>query len=251
MSWVRFPSPAPPPVASSSLRGRPHCGLDAAISLQTADCCASVVARTVAAAGVADAESPQIGRTCWIGRGRPPSRRDTPCARQPARDRGGRPARPLAPAQAQEKVVKVYNWSDYIDPAGPRGVHRQDRHQGRLRRLRQQRGAGDQAARRQHRLRPRGADRLLPGRGRSRPASSSRSTGPRSRTGRTSTRSLMEQGRQVRPGQRARLHLHVGHHRARLQRRQGQGADARRAARFLGAAVRPGRSPRSSPTAAS
>ena len=66
------------------------------------------------------------------------------------------------PALAQEKVVKIYNWSDYIDPAGAHGLHRQDRHPGGLRRLRQQRGARDQAAGRQHRLRSRGAHRLLP-----------------------------------------------------------------------------------------
>ena len=41
--------------------------------------------------------------------------------------------------QAQDKVVNVYNWSDYIDPNGPRGLHQGNRHQGRLRRLRLQR----------------------------------------------------------------------------------------------------------------
>ena len=47
-------------------------------------------------------------------------------------------------------------------PGGARGLHQGDRHQGALRHLRFQRHAGDQAARRQVRLRRRGADRLFP-----------------------------------------------------------------------------------------
>ena len=62
----------------------------------------------------------------------------------------------FGPALAQDKVVKIYNWSDYIDPQVLR-ISRQDRHQGGLRRLRQQRRPGNQAPRRQYRLRPRGA----------------------------------------------------------------------------------------------
>ena len=107
---------------------------------------------------------------------------------------------PVATAQAQDKVVKIYNWSDYIDPAGARGLHRQDRDQGGLRRLRQQRGAGDQAARRQHGLRPRGADRLFSRPGRSRPASSSRWTESKIPNWENLDPALMEQAAKYDPG---------------------------------------------------
>ena len=86
------------------------------------------------------------------------------------------------PSVAQQRVLNVYNWSDYIDPDGARGVHQGDRHQGPLRHLRHQRDAGDQAARRPVRLRRGGADRLFPRSGRSRPACSSRSTSRSCRT---------------------------------------------------------------------
>ena len=49
---------------------------------------------------------------------------------------------------------------------------------------------------------------------------------------------LMSQVAKYDPGNEHAVDLPVGHHRARLQRRQGQGAAARRARRFLGAAVR-------------
>ena len=106
-------------------------------------------------------------------------------------------------ARRQDKVVKIYNWSDYIDPQVLDGLHRQDRHPGGLRPVRQQRGARDQAARRQHRLRPRGADRLLP-----RPPDPGRDLPA---AGQVQDPELEEprpradgQGRQVRSGQRAR-----------------------------------------------
>ena len=62
---------------------------------------------------------------------------------------------------------------------------------------------------------------------------------------------LMTQAVPVRPGQRPCDDLHVGHHRARLQCRQDQGAHARRAGQFLAHAVRPRGGDASSRTAAS
>ena len=63
------------------------------------------------------------------------------------------------PASAEDKVVNVYNWSDYIDPSDTRDVHQGNRDQGRLRHDGLQRGPGNEAPRRQHRLRRRRADR--------------------------------------------------------------------------------------------
>ena len=67
-------------------------------------------------------------------------------------------AAPAAAASTEEKVVNVYNWSDYIEPT-PRSSNSpsEDRHQGQLRRLRLERSARDEAARRQHGLRRRRA----------------------------------------------------------------------------------------------
>ncbi len=59
---------------------------------------------------------------------------------------------------------------------GDRGLHQGNRHQGPLRHLRCQRDAGNQAPRRQVRLRRGGADRLFPASARSRPACSRSST---------------------------------------------------------------------------
>ena len=93
----------------------------------------------------------------------------------------------FGPALAQDKVVKIDNWSDYIDPqvlkdftakTGMKVVYD----------VYDKRRLGNQAARRQYRLRPRGAARPISSPARSRPASSRRSTNPRSRTGRTWTR---------------------------------------------------------------
>ena len=82
------------------------------------------------------------------------------------------------PAFAQGKEVRVYNWSDYIDPTILRGLHQGNRHQGRLRRLRQQRDPRDQAARRRHAATTSSCRRLRSCRARSRPACSRSSTSP-------------------------------------------------------------------------
>ena len=83
----------------------------------------------------------------------------------------GTPSRAGAGARRQRlQLVGLYR------PDGARGFHQGDRHQGPLRHLRLQRDAGDQAARRQVRLRRGGADRLFPRSARSRPACSRSST---------------------------------------------------------------------------
>ena len=92
------------------------------------------------------------------------------------------------PALAQDKVLHVYNWSDYIAEDTVAKFEEATGHQGRLRRLRFERGAGGEAARRQLGLRRRGADLELPAaadRGR---ASTCRSTSRSCRTSRTWTR---------------------------------------------------------------
>ncbi len=65
-------------------------------------------------------------------------------------------------AQAEDKVLHVYNWSDYIAPDTVEKFDQGNRHQGRLRRLRLQRDPGSQAPDRQVRLRHRGAVQQLP-----------------------------------------------------------------------------------------
>ena len=74
------------------------------------------------------------------------------------------------------QLVRLYR------PEGARGFHQGDRHQGRLRHLRQQRDPRDQAARRRVRLRHRRAVRAFPERADHRPASSRSSTSPSCRT---------------------------------------------------------------------
>ena len=67
------------------------------------------------------------------------------CARSRAR-------RWSPPQTKKERVVNIYNWSDYIDPAVIEDFTKDDRHQGALRHLRFQRHAGNEAADRQIRL---------------------------------------------------------------------------------------------------
>ena len=129
---------------------------------------------------------------------------------------------PPAPRWRRKKPsLNVYNWSDYIAEDTDRQVRGGDRHQGQLRRVRQQRAGRGQAPRRQLGLRRRRALGLLPrAPGRRRPVPAARQVqapqprqhGPRRHGG----------DRRARSGQRARRRLHVGHHRHRLQRRQGQ-----------------------------
>ena len=157
----------------------------------------------------------------------------------------------MGAAQAQDKVVKIYNWSDYIDPR-------------RARRTSPRRPAS------------RSSTTSTTATTCSRPSCSPATPATTSwcRPAYFLARQIQAgifqpldksklpnwseprpqadgAGGPVRPGQRPRHDLHVGHHRARLQCRQGQGAHARRAAQFLGAAVRSGGRVRSSPTAAS
>ena len=136
--------------------------------------------------------------------------------------------RSLGGAIAQDRVVNVYNWSDYIDEDVLERLHQGDRHQGRLRRLRQQRDPRDQAARRRLRLRHRRADRLQhvapdPGRRRCR-SSTSRSCPNLVHMWPL----IIERLADLRSRQRVLGQLHVGHDRHRLQRRQGQGAPRHR-----------------------
>ncbi len=69
--------------------------------------------------------------------------------------------RPRPPAP-EEKAVNVLNWSDYIAETTVADFQEATGHQGHLRRLRFERGAGDEAARRPLGLRHRRADRALP-----------------------------------------------------------------------------------------
>ncbi len=96
------------------------------------------------------------------------------------------------------------------------------RHQGHLRRVRQQRGAGDQAAGRQQRLRRGRAHDELPGPadpGGGVPAAGQEQDPQLRQPGPGHHEAPGEPG----PGQPARDPLHVGHHRHRLQRGQGEG----------------------------
>ena len=121
-----------------------------------------------------------------------------------------------------------------------RGFHQGDRHQGALRHLRFQRYAGDQAARRQVRLRRGGADRLLPrapdqGRGlpEARQEQAAQSGQPVARD--------RAAARRPRSRQPVRRQLHVGHHRDRLQRQEGaRDSRGRRQDRQLGHRVQAG-----------
>ena len=134
---------------------------------------------------------------------------------------------------------------------GPQAVHRGNRHQGRLRRLRQQRHRRDQAARRRLGLRHRRADRLehvAPDQGRH---AACRSTSRSSPTSSTCGRFIMESLANYDPGNAVRRQLHVGDRRDRHQRRQGQGAPRHRGPRHLGHRASSRRTPPSSPTAAS
>ena len=88
-------------------------------------------------------------------------------------------------AVAQERVVNVYNWSDYIDEFDHRGLHQGDRHQGRLRRLRFQRDPRNQAARRRHAATTSSCRPATSSPARSRPASSRSSTSRSCRTSST------------------------------------------------------------------
>ena len=154
-------------------------------------------------------------------------------------------------ASAEDKVVNVYNWSDYIDDDVLDGFHQGDRHQGRLRRLRQQRHPRNQAARRRFRLRHRRADRFQHGPRRSRPACS------RSSTSRSCPNLvhmwplIMKRLADIRSRQRVRRQLHVGHDRPRLQRRQGQGAHSATRRSIPGRCSSIPNTPPSSPIAAS
>ncbi len=133
----------------------------------------------------------------------------------------------LAPAAAQQRVVNVYNWSDYIDPPVLEAVHQGDRHQGALRHLRFQRDAGDQAARRQVRLRRGGADRLFP----RAPDQGRRVPEARQEQAAQSRQCLAgdrQAARRLRSRQSVRRQLHVGHHRHRLQRQGHARAAGRR-----------------------
>ena len=146
----------------------------------------------------------------------------------------------LGPAQAQEKVVKIYNWSDYIDPQVLKDFTAKTGIEVVYDVFDSNEVLETKLLGRQHRLRPRGPDQQFPRRGRSRPASSlpldhakmpdwsNLDSGPDGPGRRSTTR------------QPARLHLHVGHHRPGLQCGQGQGAPAGGACQFVGAAVRSG-----------
>ena len=68
---------------------------------------------------------------------------------------------PRSEGQGQ-RMLNVYNWSDYVDPAVLEEFTKTYRHQGALRHLRHQRHARGQAPGRAFRLRCRGADRLFP-----------------------------------------------------------------------------------------
>ena len=129
-------------------------------------------------------------------------------------------------------------------------LHQGDRHQGEIRHLRLQRHAGDQAARRPHRLRSRRADRLFPrapDQGRRVPeARQEQAAEPGQRLGRDRAAPCG-----LRSGQPVRRQLHVGHDRHRLQRQEGaRGSGRGREDRQLGRRVQAGDASRSSRTAA-
>ena len=126
-----------------------------------------------------------------------------------------------------------------------------NRHQGQLRRVRQQRGARDQAARRQLRLRRGGAVRPRSSSGRSRPACSRSSTSPSCRTGRTWTRTSCSAWRAMTRATSTRsttcgAPTRIGYNVKKVQAIGPEGAG-----RQLGAGVRARTGPRSSRTAAS
>ena len=162
----------------------------------------------------------------------------------------------VAPSAAQQKgkgqrILNVYNWSDYVDPAVLEEFTKSDRHQGPLRHLRHQRHARGQAPGRPFRLRRRGADRIFP------PAADQGEDLPAARQveaaePRASVAGGLETPRPIRSRQRLCRELHVGHDRHRLQRRQGaRTAGPRRQDRQLGHRLQAGESRASSRIAAS
>ena len=157
----------------------------------------------------------------------------------------------LTTASAQEKVVNVYNWSDYIDPQVLEDFTKETGIKVVYDIYDFNEIARDEAAGRQVRLRHRRAVRLASCSGRSgrgvfqkldkSKLPNLKNMGPRSRSGwQPST-----------PATHYAVDLHVGHDRHRLQRQQGQGAPRRRADRQLGRWSSSPSTPRSSRTAAS
>ena len=121
-----------------------------------------------------------------------------------------------------------------------RRLHQRDRHQGEVRHVRLKRPAGDQAARRPQRLRPRGAHRLFPGapdQGRRVPEARQEQA---AQSGECVGRDR-EAACRLRSRQPVRRQLHVGHDRHRLQREEGaRSARRRRQDRQLGHGVQAG-----------
>ena len=146
----------------------------------------------------------------------------------------------LSGAAAAQGVLNIYNWNDYIDEQTLKRFESGDRDQGPLRRLRFERGARCQAARRAQRLRPGGAVGLaLPGpagAGKALPEDRPRETAelPQSRCG------ADEAAGALRSRQPARHSVDVGHDRHRLQRGARAQDHAGRAGLFAAHAVRPG-----------
>ena len=144
-----------------------------------------------------------------------------------------------AAAASTGKVLNLYIWSDYLAPNTLSDFEKQTGIKVHVAYFDTNETLGDQAARGQQRLRRRGADGLVlraPDQGRRLlaarqiEAAESEEHGPAAHGA----------GRHARSRQRARRDLHVGHQRHRLQREDGEGVDARCAARQLAAGVRSG-----------
>ena len=127
-------------------------------------------------------------------------------------------------AAAEDKVVNVYNWSDYIDDDVLADFTKETGIKVVYDVYDNNEIARDQAARRQLRLRRRRADQPEPGARRSRPARCRSSTSRSCPTSSTMWQFIIRAPGRLRSRQQVRRRLHVGHHRHRLQRRQDQGA---------------------------
>ena len=166
--------------------------------------------------------------------------RHSAAARRPRRPPAGEAAAPAPSAAAEEKVLNVYNWSDYIDPKVIEDFQKETGIK-----VRYDVFDSNEVLETKLLTGNSGYDVVVPsayflerqikagvfGKLDKAQAAEPRQPRPRHRAAR----------RRARPGQRVRRRLHVGHDRHRLRRRQGEGDHAERAGRQLEPGLRSGR----------
>ena len=113
-----------------------------------------------------------------------------------------------------EKMLNVYNWSDYIQPAVIADFEKRVRHQRQLRRVRLERDARDEAAHRSYQLRRRGALGSVPASARSQAGVYQKLDKALLPNLKNVDPDVARDRRGLRPGQPVRRGLHVDHLRA-------------------------------------